>query len=473
MSAAPTSAEAVAAQAEAALARLPPRLRSRVVWLLSRWPGRIAIRTAATCIRVELFDRSMTIAAQFFTSVFPVLILLATWFSGDDTDAFADAIDLPDESRAVLDAATVGASSTAFGVIGTLIVLVSATSLSRALTRAFAAIWDLPRPKSRLGAAWRWLAVVVGIAISLVVVRALSGYAGNLPPRNVWQLAVAMVCDLTVAVLVPWVLLSGAVTLRRLAPGALLFATAMLAIRPATGLWLPRALDVSAERYGSIGVAFTFLAWLYVVSLSFLVAAVVGEVVATDSGGVGAWIRGHPPVPPSATGSAAQPAEANLPRMADKDTYTVQRTTTIAAPAEQVYEHVADFHRWPSWSPWEHIDPQMQRTYSGAASGTGAAYAWSGNRKAGQGRMEITEAVRPSLVQIGLLFEKPFEARNVTTFAIEPDGAGSRVAWTMTGERSLATKVLGVFKSMDQMIGPDFEKGLARLKATAEGGTPA
>jgi uncharacterized protein YndB with AHSA1/START domain len=152
------------------------------------------------------------------------------------------------------------------------------------------------------------------------------------------------------------------------------------------------------------------------------------------------------------------------------DTYTVQRSATIAAAPERVYEQVADFHRWTSWSPWEDVDPQLRRTYSGADAGTGAVYAWSGNRKAGQGRMEIVEATEPSTVRIDLVFEKPFKARNDTAFAIEPDGNGSRVTWTMTGRKTLMTRVMGLFTSMDKMIGPDFEKGLGRLKATAEQG---
>ena len=153
--------------------------------------------------------------------------------------------------------------------------------------------------------------------------------------------------------------------------------------------------------------------------------------------------------------------------MAD-DSYTVERSTTISAPPARVYEQIADFHNWPAWSPWEDIDPAMKRDYSGAASGTGAVYAWSGNRKAGQGRMTITEATAPSRVRIDLLFEKPFKAHNDTLLAIQPDGDGSRVTWTMTGKKSLVTRVMGIFKSMDSMVGPDFEKGLARLKATTE-----
>ena len=85
--------------------------------------------------------------------------------------------------------------------------------------------------------------------------------------------------------------------------------------------------------------------------------------------------------------------------------------------------------------------------------------------------MEITDATEPSRVQIDLVFEKPWKARNDTLFTIQPEGSGSRVDWSMTGKNTLMTKVMGIFKSMDNMVGPDFEKGLARLKTTTEKST--
>jgi uncharacterized protein YndB with AHSA1/START domain len=153
--------------------------------------------------------------------------------------------------------------------------------------------------------------------------------------------------------------------------------------------------------------------------------------------------------------------------MAD-NTYTVERSATIDAPPERVYDLIANFRNWTKWSPWEGVDPELQRTYSGAESGTGAVYGWSGNRKAGRGRMEITDASEPSRVQIDLVFEKPWKARNDTFFSILQEGSGSCVTWSMTGKKTLVTKVMGIVKSMDQLLGPDFETGLARLKATAE-----
>ena len=157
--------------------------------------------------------------------------------------------------------------------------------------------------------------------------------------------------------------------------------------------------------------------------------------------------------------------------MAD-DIYTVQRSTTIDAPPTRIYEQIADFHRWANWSPWEDIDPALQRSYSGPDSGPGATYAWSGNRKAGQGRMQITAATAPSTVRIDLVFEKPFKGHNETEFSIQPAGSGSQVTWTMTGKKTLMTKIMGIFVSMEKFLGPDFEKGLARLKVSSEGQDP-
>jgi len=150
------------------------------------------------------------------------------------------------------------------------------------------------------------------------------------------------------------------------------------------------------------------------------------------------------------------------------DTYTVKRSTTMAAPPERVYDHIIDFRKWGAWSPWDEMDPSMEKTYSGPDSGVGSGYSWSGNRKVGQGSMEITDATASSHIEIALEFLKPFKATNTTTFSVEPAGDGSEVTWAMTGRKTLMTRIMGIFKSMDSMVGPDFEKGLAKLKAAAE-----
>ena len=150
------------------------------------------------------------------------------------------------------------------------------------------------------------------------------------------------------------------------------------------------------------------------------------------------------------------------------DTYRVIRSAAISASPDDVFAHLADFHRWQAWSPWEDIDPQQTRTYTGPDSGVGAHYAWSGNRKVGSGTMEIIDAQAPSTVAIDLRFIKPFKSQAVTRFDVQPAADGTTVTWTMEGDKTLVTRIMGLFKPMDAMIGPDFERGLARLKAVVE-----
>ena len=151
------------------------------------------------------------------------------------------------------------------------------------------------------------------------------------------------------------------------------------------------------------------------------------------------------------------------------DLYAVERSTTINAQASAIFPHLVDFRRWPAWSPWEDVDPDMDRSYSGSDAGVGAVYEWSGNRKAGEGRMEITEATEPSKVAIALDFLKPFKSSSTTTILLTAEDGATRVTWRMTGPKTFMTRVMGLFKSMDSLVGPDFEKGLAQLKTLTEG----
>jgi uncharacterized protein YndB with AHSA1/START domain len=146
--------------------------------------------------------------------------------------------------------------------------------------------------------------------------------------------------------------------------------------------------------------------------------------------------------------------------------FTLSRDTTIAAPPEKVHAILDDFHQWQGWSPWEEMDPALQRTYTGPESGVGSHYAWKGNKKVGSGSMEITESTSER-VAIDLEFLQPFKARNKTVFDLVPEAPGTRVVWTMTGERNLLMAAMGRL-FFDKAVTRDFDRGLARLKALAE-----
>jgi uncharacterized protein YndB with AHSA1/START domain len=147
--------------------------------------------------------------------------------------------------------------------------------------------------------------------------------------------------------------------------------------------------------------------------------------------------------------------------------YTVERSRTIDAPAERVFPLIADFRQWTRWSPWEDVDPDLHRSYSGAESGVGAVYGWSGNRKAGAGRMQILRAEPNSRVEVDLQFEKPFRSRNTSTFVLEPLGDRTRVTWRMTGPRPAFMRLTQKFFDMDKLIGKDFDRGLDRMALVA------
>ena len=147
-------------------------------------------------------------------------------------------------------------------------------------------------------------------------------------------------------------------------------------------------------------------------------------------------------------------------------TFRYQRRATIAAAPEKVVALLNDFRQWSEWSPWEKLDPAMQRTHSGAAAGVGAVYEWSGNKKAGSGRMEILVNT-PTLVKIQLDFIAPFKAHNFTEFSVVANGAVSDVVWEMYGESPLVSRIMSVFINLDKLIGKDFEAGLVNLNRLA------
>jgi hypothetical protein len=149
------------------------------------------------------------------------------------------------------------------------------------------------------------------------------------------------------------------------------------------------------------------------------------------------------------------------------DSFQVQRSTKIKAAPDKILVALNDFHAWATWSPYEKYDPAMKRSFSGPASGVGAIYEWSGNSKAGAGRMEITDST-PSKVTLKLDFSKPFEAHNVVDFTVVPDGDATSVTWAMHGPSPFMSKVMQVFMSMDKLVGKDFETGLANLKGIEE-----
>jgi uncharacterized protein YndB with AHSA1/START domain len=149
-------------------------------------------------------------------------------------------------------------------------------------------------------------------------------------------------------------------------------------------------------------------------------------------------------------------------------TFNLRRSITIKAAPDKVFALINDLHKWNEWSVENNDDPNIQRTFSGAAAGEGAVSEWRGSGKTGAGRMLITESIPNQRISITVDFAKPFTARNVNVFTLEAAGDSTNVTWDFTGAYVYVLKVMSIFVSMDRIMGKHFETGLENLKRVAE-----
>jgi uncharacterized protein YndB with AHSA1/START domain len=149
------------------------------------------------------------------------------------------------------------------------------------------------------------------------------------------------------------------------------------------------------------------------------------------------------------------------------DSFRVERSVSIPATPEHIFPLLNDFHQWEAWSPWEKIDPAVQRIYHSTTAGVGATYEWKGNNKVGHGKMEIIESIPSTRVRLKIDFISPFEAHNTVEFTLTPQGNTTLLTQAMYGPSPFVSKLVSMFCSMDKMVGEKYEQGLASIKTLA------
>jgi len=149
------------------------------------------------------------------------------------------------------------------------------------------------------------------------------------------------------------------------------------------------------------------------------------------------------------------------------DSFRVQRSLRIAAPAEKLFPMISDLKQFNLWNPYLRKDPGSQQTYGNVTAGPGALYGWA-SEKLGEGSMQVVDVTAPTRVSMKLDFIKPYEGHNMAEFSLTPEGDGTTVVWAMHGPANYVSKLMGVVFNMDRMIGTDFEDGLVNLKTLAE-----
>ncbi len=152
--------------------------------------------------------------------------------------------------------------------------------------------------------------------------------------------------------------------------------------------------------------------------------------------------------------------------------YRVERSLAIRAKAEAVYPYLAGLRTWPEWTVWnQEVDPGVKFTYESPDTGAGAVYRWEGP-KLGRGLLRLTRAETNKGVWYDLDFDNG-DRLSTGSLTLDETPEGARVTWVNEGElgRSPFSRYAGLF--LERIIGPDFDKGLANLKAKVEGVPPA
>lgn len=148
-------------------------------------------------------------------------------------------------------------------------------------------------------------------------------------------------------------------------------------------------------------------------------------------------------------------------------TTVVTRSAVIQAPAEVIFPYVSNLRTMHEWSPWKDMDRDQKTTWEGEDGTVGSIQKWEGDT-VGKGSQRITALDPNRSVRSELKFMEPWEATSEVGIDLEPADGGTKVSWTMTQQNGFMAKVMSVFMDMDKMVGPDFEKGLAKLKVMAE-----
>jgi hypothetical protein len=151
-------------------------------------------------------------------------------------------------------------------------------------------------------------------------------------------------------------------------------------------------------------------------------------------------------------------------------TFEIKRSLAIAAPPLVLFEQVNDHRKFAVWNPWMKLDPAVKITYSGPDSGIGSVCTWEGNSEIGAGAATIVQSKPGELVRQRMDWKKPMEGTSTVDFTFRPEGGKTAITWHMYGPQTYIGKVMCLFMDMDEMVGGQFEKGLADLKALAEAG---
>lgn len=290
-----SAVEHVPAASTSPTARLQRFSAAALEWARHVPGATLIVRIIAAIATSGLTDRAMTLAAQAFTSVLPIAILLTTLPVGR---GFLDrAMQGFGIDTARLDIPTVDSAERfgAFGVIGALMVVASATSLSRALGRMYLSAFVVNKLTWRSW--WRWVVVLVVIAVAVVVQGIVTPVHQLSITGRTWhgfglvgvllEVVLSLVLWWAVWTVIPRLLVSSQVPMRLLAVNGLLTSVALTIYLIGSRIVLPQAMPQTTRQYGTLGLVFVTISWLFFYTCIVVASATIVNTIVTDDGFLG------------------------------------------------------------------------------------------------------------------------------------------------------------------------------------------
>ncbi len=145
--------------------------------------------------------------------------------------------------------------------------------------------------------------------------------------------------------------------------------------------------------------------------------------------------------------------------------WNVKQSVRIEAPASKVYDTIADYGTWTSWSPWLIADPATKVEVSATPNAVGSKYHWTGT-VVGEGELEHLKLEPYRLIEDELRFLKPMKTTCKTAFELEGVGSATQVTWTM--DAKLPWFLFWMVPMVKRMVGMDYQRGLNMLKDLVE-----
>ena len=278
-------------QSNGRMAQLKRRVEPAVRQARAGLPGRILGRL----IEVNFLDRTVILAGQAFSALLPLIIVVNTVspHPGGDTPAatLARRVGLGTKDVSSLQAAAAPPSSAraSIGILGVILAILTATSFARALQRSYELAWRLP--PAGLRAAWRPLALVIGLAVYVELLFLFGRLVRGVPAGTLLEDLATFAGAWAIWTGAGWILLAGRVRPRLVAAGGLLTAIGFAILRRLAALYLPNLVASNQQQFGFLGVAFTLFSWLSACAFLIVVATVIGAVLAEDPGRLGQFIR--------------------------------------------------------------------------------------------------------------------------------------------------------------------------------------